>query len=362
MDRRAFLGAGLAGGALAWTGAAWARGRLDASATRLSADSLRLEWTEAAAPVTILVSPDPDAPRRAMRPAKAGARGGRAEIAGPVSPRPYFLIEGPGGPTRVAERLLPLKGGRNFRDLGGYRGAEDRQVRWGRIYRSGVMAGLTAEDLGYLRGLGVAVICDLRSVRERAAEPSPFLKAGGVRVAAFDYDLDASMEALTRARTRDEAVGAFAAAYVDFTERLAPQYADLFARLLANEGPLAMNCSAGKDRTGMGSALVLSVLGVPRETVLADYALTQVYTPPATYMRAAADPSTPNPAMTADTAKAMSRLPPEVLQVIMGSDPEVMSRALTEIDRRHGGPIGLAKTRYGLTDAAVTRLRRLYLA
>jgi protein-tyrosine phosphatase len=55
------------------------------------------------------------------------------------------------------------------------------------------------------------------------------------------------------------------------------------------------------------------------------------------------------------------RLPRPVLEVIMGSDPEVMRQALAGIDRKYGGPIALAKARYGLTDASIARLRSLYL-
>jgi protein-tyrosine phosphatase len=362
MDRRAFLTTAVAGGALSWGAEALAAAPLDATVTRLTPETVRLEWSAKAAPASIFVSSDPDAAKAAMRPLMAAQRGGQVEAAAAVAPRPYFLVAAPGGEVRTAERLLPLAGGRNFRDLGGYRTSDGRQVRWGRIYRSGVMSGLTAGDMGYLRSLGVAVICDLRSVRERTSQPNPFLKGGGPQVVAFDYDLASSLDRLTQAQTRDDAVAAFAAAYVDFLDRLTPQYADMFARLVAAEGPLAMNCSAGKDRTGMGSALVLSVLGVPRETVVADYALTQVYTPPGYYLKQMSNPSEPNPALAPETARAFAKLPPEVLQVIMGSDPEVMRRALAQIDRAHGGPVAVAKARFGLDEAKIARLRRTYLA
>ncbi|MDB5445039.1 MAG: hypothetical protein JWQ97_356, partial [Phenylobacterium sp.] len=280
MDRRAFLITALANSALAVPAAALAAPPLEAWASRLSGGRLGLDWNAKSQPVGLYVSSDPDAPRAFMRQLKAAARGGRAELPLPVAPRPYLLVAAPDGrQVRVAERLLPLQGGRNFRDLGGYRAQDGRQVRWGRIYRSGVMSGLTAADLGYLSNLGIEAICDLRSPQERASAPSPFLEAEAPEVIAFDYDMSGSMAKLSRAATRAEAVDAFAAGYLDFLEILAPHYTDMFARLVRRETPLAMNCSAGKDRTGMGSALVLSVLGVPRETVVADYALTQVYTP-----------------------------------------------------------------------------------
>ncbi len=359
MDRRTFLLAAAANGALAAAPTAFAASPLDGKASRLSPQSVRLEWS-GKAPVSIYQSADPDAPRRAMNRVRAVAADG-VELPAPVSPRPYFLLEAKDGRrTRIAERLLPLEGGRNFRDLGGYRSADGRQVRWGRIYRSGVMAGLTDGDRAYLADLGVKVICDLRNPQERESEPSPFLKAGGPRVVAFEYDMNTSLAGLAGLTTRDQAIDAFAGAYVGFLDLLTPHYTDMFARLAAGETPLAFNCSAGKDRTGMASALVLSVLGVPRETIIADYALTQVYTPPAFYRKQMAQGAATS-GLTAQQAQAFARMPPEVLDVIMGSDPEVMRRALAVVDRKHGGPIALTKARFGLTDGKIAAMRKTYL-
>jgi protein-tyrosine phosphatase len=358
LNRRTFLAAATA---LVLPGPAVAAGAMDASATRLADKTrLRVEWTDKTDPVSIFVSNDPNGGPGTARLLKA-AKGGVSDVEAPVSPRPYFVLTTKDGTrTWVAERLLPLEGGRNFRDLGGYRADDGRQVRWGRIYRSGVMSGLTASDLDYLGKLGIAVVCDLRNPQERASEPSPFLATHGAQVVTFDYDISNSLNGFGQLKTRDQAIAAFAAAYVGFIDTLAPNYTDMFARLVDGRAPLAMNCSAGKDRTGMGSALVLSVLGVPRQTVVADYALTQVYTPPAQYLRQMAGSGTV-PGLSDQQAQVFRRLPPEVLDVMMGSDPEVMRQALAEIDRKFGGPIALAKSRLGLTDAKIAALRGAYL-
>jgi protein-tyrosine phosphatase len=362
MDRRQLLKGVVAGGVLGLAGPITAAAPLAASATRVSPESLKLEWSDKAA-TTIYVAENPDAPRSAMRQVQAGVQGGAADVSGATQPRPYYLLASRnGGVTRVAERLLPLKGGRNFRDLGGYRAAGGRQVRWGKLYRSGVMAGLTLEDMTYLRSLGLTVICDLRSPQERASEPNPFIKAGGVEVVAVDYKMPGGLGALARAKTREEAVTAFANAYIEFLDVLAPQYTDMFARMVHGQVPLAMNCTAGKDRTGVGSALVLSVLGVSRDTVVADYALSQVYTPASVYMRQAADPAkAPATGLPPDQTKALSAMPNAAMQVMMGSDPDVMRQALAQVDAKFGGPVKLAKDRFGLTDAAIAHLRGTYL-
>lgn len=357
MDRRHFL---TAAGALALAPAAAAAAPLDAKAERAGPDKVRLDWTGAQA-VSVLVSADPDAKKPAMRPLKT-VTGDTVAVDAPVSPRPYFLVTAADGrQTRVAERLLPLEGGRNFRDLGGWRAADGRQVKWGHIYRSGVMAGLTLADFGYLSALGITAICDLRSPQERASEPSPFLgKPGAPKVIATDYDMTASMASLMTMKTREDALQGFADAYVAFLDMLTPHYTDMFARLVADEGPLAFNCSAGKDRTGMASALILSVLGVPRATVLEDYGLTQVYTPPSYYAKMAQNGAA-NSSVSAQQMQALSKLPPDVLQVIMGSDPEVMRRALATIDAKFGGPAAVVKARFGMTDAKIAKMRAKYL-
>jgi protein-tyrosine phosphatase len=360
MDRRQFFTAGAAAGAMSsLPGLALAASVLEGRVTRLDLNRLRLDWVGTKGPVLVMASSDPDAPALLMRPMKIGLGAKSAEFELPTSPRPYFLITSGSDQVRVAERLLPLQGGRNFRDLGGYRTTTGQQVRWGQIYRSGVMTSLTASDFAYLRRLGVSVICDFRSPQERAAEPSPFQASDAVRVLSQDYDMTSSMGRLLTAGSREAAVKIFADAYVDFTAMLAPQYTEMFASLVRNQTPLAINCTAGKDRTGMASALILSVLGVPRETVIADYALSQTFVPPSYYQThgtgAAASAST------GGQASAFGGLPKEVSDVIMGSDPDVMRLTLARLDREFGGPIGLARARLGLTDASIARLREIYL-
>lgn len=334
---------------------------LQASITRMNANRVRIDWSQSAGPLDVYLAADADAPlSKARRVAKA-VKGAFVEVDAPASPRPYFLLVQRGGrPVRAAERLLPLQGGRNFRDLGGYEGANARRVRWGRLYRSGVMTGLTDGDRAYLATLGIRQICDLRTAEERSKEPTPAFGAAPPQQNHFDYAMGASMARLAGARTRAEAVQAFADAYVEMAAYLAPHYTDMFARLARNEAPLAVNCSAGKDRTGMAAALILTTLGVDRDAVIADYALSEKYVPAGSYRdmmrKAESMPNAPR------EARFFAETPDEALDVVMGSDADVMRRALARIDAEQGGPIALAKARYGLTDAVIERLRDLYLA
>jgi protein-tyrosine phosphatase len=209
-------------------------------------------------------------------------------------------------------------------------------------------------------------VCDLRSADERRSEPAPFPTEGAMMVTAFDYDMAetmASIGALMRAKTRAEAVAAFSAGYVEMANFLAPHFTDMFAKLLAGQTPLAMNCSAGKDRTGMAAAMILSVLGVERESVIEDYALSETYVPPDKYideMRNAGSSSSGS--MTPQMAQVFAQMPDPVLRVLMGTDADVMRLTLAELDSKAGGPIAFAKAKYGLTDASISQLRSMYLA
>lgn len=361
IDRRALLAGVLALSATSAFAKPAAMPALDADLLRLDPARLRLTWSDPAAKLArVYLSERPDAPPRAMRLLAQDLAGGTAELQARAEPRPYFLLQaGPGRSTRVAERLLPLQGARNFRDLGGYRAADGRQVRWGQLYRSDSMTGLTAQDLTYLQKLNIGVVCDLRSQGSLESAPSA-LAGSGTRIVTFPYELDASLGPIMRAKTRSEAIDGFAASYVSMADILAPNFQDMFARLVRGETPLAYNCSAGKDRTGMASALILSVLGVPRETVVRDYALSEQYMPVAKYleqMAAQAHASKSNMV----GSNAMAQLPPDVLNVLLGTDPEIMRKALAQLDATYGGPVGYAKAKLGLDDAKIRTLKRLYL-
>lgn len=364
MDRRTFLWLG-AGAVCASQAPAFAQTVAEprADIRRTGPDQVRLEWQGLGRRAKVFASSDSQAPEPLMRVLSERADAALTARLAPM-PRPYFLISGDNNKAvRVAERVLPLEGGRNFRDLGGYHTQSGGQVRWGRMYRSGVMSELTANDLVYLAHLGIETVCDFRSRDEMAREPSKMAGQSGTQLVTFDYAMDMStIGPIMAAKTRAEATRAFAAGYVGMAGMLKRNFTDLFARLARNEAPLALNCSAGKDRTGVASALILSALGVPRDTVIADYALSETLEPPEKYIAAMRNPAAGGSAVAAEQAAFFARMSEPALRVLMGSDADVMRIMLTELDDKHGGPLGFAKTHFGVDDAMVATLRSLYVA
>ena len=370
MNRRKFIqssvflaiGSGLLSATTPIMGAGYLR--LDAKAIRLNPNSVRINWVQKDQTISVFAGADPTLDAKNMRLLASNANGGSVDVALPIAPRPYLLLMTSDGATlRLAERILPLAGGRNFRDLGGYQAKDGRYVQWGSLYRSGLMGDLTDPDIGYLNSLGIRLVCDLRSEQERRAVPTKMSPSENLEIKSFNYEMGAMMRQLFAARNRQQAINIFASAYVEMTDFLAPNYTHMFENLITLRAPLAVNCTAGKDRTGVAAALILSALGVSRDDVIADYALSEQYVPASFYLSQIRTPQAGSESgMSDQERKFMGQLPDDVLLVIMGSEPAVMEQALARIDKDFGGPINLIKQKFGVSDQGIAIMRQYYLA
>ncbi len=178
-----------------------------------------------------------------------------------------------------AERLIGLTGGHNFRDMGGYPAMGGRQTAWGRLYRSGTMVALADADHAVLDRLGLRLICDLRSTRERTSKPSRLPAKPAYEVWSRDHRTSAAdvVEAIQSPQAHAGSAGELMQAlYRDLPYEQAESYKVLFARLARGDVPLVFHCTAGKDRTGVAAALLLDLLSVPRHMIYEDFALTDL--------------------------------------------------------------------------------------
>jgi protein-tyrosine phosphatase len=242
------------------------------------------------------------------------------------------------------QRVWPLQGASNFRDLGGYPGHGGRPVRWRQLFRSDHLAGLTEADKSLLAGLGLAKALDFRGHAERAAVRyelpgvSQHSLAIEPTVVQRLQDLVDGGQTLTAERASELMTELYRALVNDQSHR----FAELFEQLLQTEGPVVFHCTAGKDRTGFAAALILLALGVPRELVLQDYLLTnQVFRHP--------------------PAQQPGALPAEVLAVLWRVQPGFLEAALHAVDTDHGGVERYLSQRLGLSPAARQRLAQRYL-
>jgi len=278
--------------------------------------------------------------------------------AGKPGQRIYFFLKPDHGQQReVSIRRLPLDGTPNFRDLGGYETTDGRFVRWGVLYRSGVLSYLTEQDLTYLSQLDVRVVCDFRTHQENAAAPEKYVADASVDRISLPIGEDnngntnAGMQSLLAANpTPDQLRGWMTKVYRDFAFKAAPEYAKVFAQLEDDHLPLLYHCSAGKDRTGVFSALVLLTLGVPEETVLNDYSLTT------NYLRDAEN-SEANRKMMASSGAAFSHLSPEQRNALMAADPQYLRSTLRAIEEKYGSFDAYRREALHVSDANAEKLK-----
>ncbi len=173
-----------------------------------------------------------------------------------------------------ARRVVPLVAVHNFRDLGGYPTADGRLTRWRTLFRADGLYRLTPGDADRVVELGVRTVVDLRTGKELAQRGTFPVSSHAV---AFHHlpIIDATWGETATLET-DDVVEFLVWAYREMLEAAAPRFADAM-HLLARSGalPAVFHCAAGKDRTGLLSALVLGSLGVDDAVIAADYALTE---------------------------------------------------------------------------------------
>jgi protein-tyrosine phosphatase len=232
-------------------------------------------------------------------------------------------------PISDPRRHLPIDGTRNVRDIGGYPASQGRRTRWRTLLRSDELTRLPPHAVAELHGLGLRQVIDLRWPDELVISPNVFADDPAVRYRHIPLLEDDPTPH-----------GGLGGVYTYVLDHRLPQLVEVARALLEPAGtPAVIGCAAGKDRTGITIAVLLSLAGVARDLVIADYALSAGYF---------AEPRTAVPA-------GDWRHP----ALVVDSPPELMAGALDHLRDAHGGARallhagGLAETEL---DALVDRL------
>jgi protein-tyrosine phosphatase len=268
--------------------------------------------------------------------------------------RTFFELEaGSGGKRVIAERRIPLEGAHNFRDLGGYAASDGRRLRWGRLYRSDHLGGLTAGDLERLSQLGVRLVCDFRTDAEREEEPDRLPTSNPPEVLSLPIGGKGVDPLAIREKIASGDLGD-----TDFAEMLTmgnrafvtgfrAEYAAMLKRVADPASqPALVHCTAGKDRAGFASAVLLMALGVPRETILADFLLTNVYTEKQAQKM-----------VWVIRFASFFRLSAADIRPLFGVQPGYLQAAFDAIDEHFGSDDAFLRDGLGLQDEARAELR-----
>lgn len=339
---------------------------------RLDDNSVEISWPAAVVPgsVDIFVGLSPDAIDRGQMMARTSENS--VKLSNDNSPyigtkyRLYYELMPTGGgvPLITAERRLPLEGPDNFRDLGGYATEDGRYVRWNRLYRANDLSGLTGHDLEYLSGVGIKLICDFRSERERLRAPDREFpqrppSAGGGELTGPEWlnltieqtglDPETVREQIQTGRLSEtDTRMVMRRAYRSFVTDYADQWAELFRRISVTENlPTVVHCTAGKDRTGFASALILLAVGVPEETVFEDYMLTNYYRR-----------NFYNFALRWISLYSLFRTNPDDVVPLLEARPEYLRESLDTIRAKYGSVNEYLSTELGVTPQMLEKIRK----
>ena len=254
-------------------------------------------------------------------------------------------------------RKLPFTGAHNFRDLGGYKTEDGRALKWGKIYRSDDLHLLTDEDLKYLSRLNIKSVVDFRSDEERESEPdrlNPDMTQLLLPIKFQPEELDdETLKNLMKNLTFGtlDSTNLLRDFNIVIVKDFATEYKKFFRHVIENNAePIVFHCTAGKDRAGFASAMILTVLGVPREKVIEDYLLTN------TYVKDHVDSE-----MLEIELKTFFRADTDNLRKINLVEERYIQAAFDTIDSEWGGMYNYISGALGLSEEDILKLKDFYL-
>lgn len=278
---------------------------------------------------------------------------GNVIISAKADERKFFsIVAAPGDTVVVSERLIALKGPSNFRDLGGIRTTNGKYTTWGAFYRSDALASVADTDFPYFESTGIKSVYDLRSQLEVNEKPDNLpASAKWIHFPIFEEGADskemkAIMQKVMSGNLTTAAAGELLAEvnHKFVADRL-DRFKTLIPQLMDGDDAVLFHCTAGKDRTGFTAALILSILGVDRETILNEYTMTNYYTIDKV-QRTLTQGILSNYAQ--DNRGLLS---------LMTVDRTYLEAAFDEIDKQYGGVDNFIRNGLGITDEK----RKMYM-
>lgn len=276
--------------------------------------------------------------------------------------RPYFVLRREGAADLWAADLrVEAASIENFRDMGGYLTTEGRVVRWGRFFRGGALVDLQPADRQVIQGLDLRYVVDYRSRTEVSRKPDeigenttylhfPAIQSSNPKVNSLaESDMAQELREAKGSAQIQEVLDAFVLLYRELPFDNQAYRAMLGTLDDLDRGSMMQHCSAGKDRTGVGCALLLLALGVEEQTVMQDYLLSTVFRYAHNQRFLAMMQEMGLPVSVMDALAQMLRV-----------SPELLGASLDEIKKRYGGYERFFAEEYGADTARLQHWRQAH--
>ena len=177
-------------------------------------------------------------------------------------------------------RKLSMDGSYNTRELGGYKTADGKSVKWGVLFRSDKLSDISLEDQKYLKNLGIQRIVDFRSKAEKTEDPDKI--PDGMTYIEMPIEVDGAMRTKIEAILKGEINRNVKDFLIEANEEFIKNYSHIYSKFLKDlakeQKPTMFHCTAGKDRAGIAAAITLIAIGVSKEDAINDYMKTNEYT------------------------------------------------------------------------------------
>ena len=270
------------------------------------------------------------------------------------------------------QRLLKIDGVINFRDLGGYKNNQGRSVSWGKVYRSAQLDRLSERGIADMAALGIKTVVDLRFSDETASSPTIQAAVPDAEILSWhdEYESAASADKIDSGdrsnamkRSWGESLKSRDPAQVreamrsNYPKKLYSHraiYRKMLLRLASGQMPLVFHCAAGKDRTGVAAALILSLLGVSDQQIVEDYLLTQPEV--GKLMESWRAGGATGSAAYHEFQKNIALHSREVIQPIFDADVVYIETLLDYVNQTYGGFYQYARQTLALSDQQIDDL------
>ncbi len=254
--------------------------------------------------------------------------------------------------TLLADRLVPLQGAINFRELGGIKTTDGKKVKKNLLYRSDKLSLLTDTDLKKIENLKIKTVIDFRTDGETLKEPDNLPENLHINYLNFPIGDNswANGDFMKKiAKINPKAMDSIMAnLYKDMIIKYSDEYKKFFNEVKDPKStPLVFHCTAGKDRTGVASALLLYILGVDKKTIEKEYELTNYYRK--------------NNNKEYETMMISNGISEDVAKILMGVKAKYIKAVFEEINKEYGSLDNYFTNELSVDATDKKKLRDFYL-